>query len=211
MSASLDGDPALLANRLANLDPAFAPLAPRFAAYLTLLRRWNRVHNLTAIDDYTEMVDKHLLDSLVCLPHLCRPRVLDVGSGAGVPGLVWALADSTLACTLVEPRKKRTAFLRQAVIELHLGNVEVLCCRSEEIPGPGRWDTIASRAFGDFERFWRATRQLHAPGSRLLMLKGRATPAELAFARDRNPAARLVPLQVPGVIAERHVLQVDFV
>lgn len=206
MSASQEGDPALLARRLADLDPALTPLAARFDAYLTLLRRWNRVHNLTAIDDYAAMVDKHLLDSLVCLPHLRRPRVLDVGSGAGVPGLVWALADATLACTLLEPRKKRAVFLRQAVIELQLANVEVLCCRSEEVPGPGRWDTIASRAFGDISRFWNATNHLHTPGTQLMLLKGRATAAELEIARQHDPSARLVPLHVPRLAGERHLL-----
>lgn len=209
MSEIGSDEPAYLARRLADLDPSFAPLAPRFDAYLTLLQRWNRVHNLTAIDDYAAMVDKHLLDSLVCLPYLRGTRVLDVGSGAGIPGLVLAIADATRQYTLVEPAQKRALFLRQAVIELSLSHVEILKCRAEQIPGPGRWDTIVSRAFGDLDRLFTATQTLHVPGVRLVLMKGRRPDAELAAARERGFDAQLVALHLPGLAAERHLVLVD--
>lgn len=202
-------DPDLLARRLGELEPGLSALAPRLDAYLDLLQRWNRIHNLTAIDSYPEMIDKHLLDSLVCLPHLRRDRVLDVGSGAGVPGLIWAIADTSLALTLVEPTRKRALFLRQAVIELDIANTEILNCRVEQVAGPGRWDTIASRAFGDLDRLYQATRPLHAPGVRLLLLKGRRPDTELAAAHATGLRPELIPLHIPGLDAERHLLVLD--
>ena len=104
--------------------------------YLALLHKWNKVYNLTAIRDPREMVSHHLLDSLAVLPHLWAGRWLDVGCGAGLPGLVLAVTQPDWQFTLLDSNSKKTSFVQQAIIELGLHNVSVYCERVEE------WQTV---------------------------------------------------------------------
>lgn len=178
----------------------------RLLAYLELLTRWNRTHNLTAVRDPDAMVTLHLLDSLACLPHVRGPRLLDVGSGAGLPGLVLAIAEPALEVTLLDAAAKRVRFLTQARIELGLGNVSVVHARAETFaPGAG-FDTVVMRAVTRLAEGLALARPLLAPGGRLLMPKGRYPEAELAALEGSGLRVEVLPLAVPGLDAERHLV-----
>jgi 16S rRNA (guanine527-N7)-methyltransferase len=174
----------------------------RLEAFMALLAKWNRSYNLTAIRDPDQMVTYHLLDSLAVLPHLGPIKTLaDVGSGAGLPGLVLAIARPDLFVTSVEASHKKTAFQRQAKIELALANVSIHCGRIEHLTGI--FDAVISRAFSSLAEFVRLAGHLT---SRLLAMKGVYPEAEI----ERLPAGwrltETVDLKVPGLAAERHLL-----
>lgn len=174
-------------------------------AYLDLLAKWNRVYNLTAITDPKRMLSHHLLDSLAVLPHLDAERLLDVGSGAGLPGIPLALARPDLRVTLLEASQKKAAFLQQAAIELKLSNVEVEHARAEDYRPRTPFPRIVARAFSELADFLRLTAHLLAEGGRWLAMKGAYPQAEI----ERLQGARLIKavrLEVPGLNAERHLL-----
>jgi len=176
--------------------------------YLALLRKWNKVYNLTAIRDPQQMVSNHLLDSLAVMPHLWEGRWLDVGCGAGLPGLVLAVAQPGWQFTLLDSNSKKTSFVQQAIIELGLGNVSVHCARVEEWQPAERFDGIISRAFSDLGDFLRSTRHLLAPHGRWAAMKG-APQQELAGLPDGCRVERVIPLQVPGLHAARSLIIVS--
>ena len=176
--------------------------------YLALLRKWNKVYNLTAIRDPQQMVSNHLLDSLAVIPHLWEGRWLDVGCGAGLPGLVLAVAQPGWQFTLLDSNSKKTSFVQQAIIELGLGNVSVHCARVEEWQPAERFDGIISRAFSDLGDFLRRTRHLLAPHGRWAAMKG-APQQELAGVPDGCRVERVIPLQVPGLHAARSLVIVS--
>lgn len=174
----------------------------RLEAYLALLAKWNRTYNLTSIRDPDEMVTHHLLDSLAVLPYLGPIRSLaDAGSGAGLPGLVLAIARPDLRVTSIEATEKKAAFQRQAVIELGITNASIDCGRVEALAGS--FDAVISRAFAGIAEFVALSGHL-AP--RLLAMKGAYPREEL----DRLPPAwrlaQAVKLHIPGLAAERHLL-----
>lgn len=174
--------------------------------YLDLLEKWNRVYNLTAIRERERMVTHHLLDSLAVLPHLRGSRVLDVGSGAGLPGIPIAVASPALQVTLLESNHKKSAFLTQAVAELQLGNVQVVMERVESWRPEARFDTIVSRAFAELGEFVSLAGRLLAPQGVLVAMKGVHPFEEI----ERLPTAfrvqEVVRLRVPGLDAERHLV-----
>ena len=176
--------------------------------YLALLRKWNKVYNLTAIRDPQQMVSNHLLDSLAVMPYLWEGRWLDVGCGAGLPGLVLAVAQPGWQFTLLDSNSKKTSFVQQAIIELGLGNVSVHCARVEEWQPAERFDGIISRAFSDLGDFLRRTRHLLAPHGRWAAMKG-APQQELAGLPDGCRVERVIPLQVPGLHAARSLIIVS--
>jgi 16S rRNA (guanine527-N7)-methyltransferase len=168
--------------------------------YLALLAKWNRTYNLTAIRDPLAMVSQHLLDSLVVLPHLpARAAMADAGSGAGLPGIPIAIARPQWRVALAEASQKKAAFLRQAVIELELGNVEVHEGRVEAWRPQPLFDVVISRAFAALAEFIAACRHLVAPGGVLAAMKG-AAPTDLG--KD----CRLIRLRVPLLEAQRHLV-----
>lgn len=173
--------------------------------YLALLHKWNKVYNLTAIRDPQQMVSNHLLDSLAVMPYLWAGRWLDVGSGAGLPGLVLAAAQPDWQFTLLDSNSKKTSFVQQAVIELGLRNVSVHCTRVEEWQPVERFDGIISRAFSELGEFLRSTRHLVAPQGRWVAMKG-APQQELAGVPDGCRVERVIPLQVPGLLAARSLV-----
>ena len=173
--------------------------------YLALLHKWNKVYNLTAIRDPQQMVSNHLLDSLAVMPHLWEGRWLDVGCGAGLPGLVLAVAQPGWQFTLLDSNSKKTSFVQQAIIELGLGNVSVHCSRVEEWQPAERFDGIISRAFSDLGDFLRSTRHLLAPHGHWAAMKG-APQQELAGVPDGCRVERVIPLQVPGLNAARSLV-----
>jgi 16S rRNA (guanine527-N7)-methyltransferase len=173
---------------------------------VALLARWSRAYNLTAVRDPAEMVPRHLLDSLTALPALRGETVLDVGTGAGFPGLPLAIVDPGRRFTLLDSALKRARFVRQAALELGLDNVEVVQSRIEDYRPEERFDTVVCRAFSSLGAFVGAAGRLCAPGGHLLLMKGRYPEGELAECPPdwRLQEARAV--RVPGLPAERHLL-----
>jgi 16S rRNA (guanine527-N7)-methyltransferase len=179
-------------------------------AYLELLAKWNRTYNLTAVRKADEMVTHHLLDSLALLPWLAEKSVLagrrlvDVGSGAGVPGLVLAIARPDLEIASIEASQKKASFQQQAKIELGLTNVSIHCARAEAVAET--FDAAISRAFASLADFVRYAGHL---SNRLLAMKGQYPADEVAAL----PAGwRLVAsheLFVPGLDAQRHLLVLE--
>lgn len=185
----------------------------RLAAYLALLAKWNRVYNLTAIRDPREMVTHHLLDSLAVLPALeqksalagrCAPRLADVGSGAGLPGLVLAIARPEWSVTSIEAVEKKAAFQRQAKIELGLDNVAIHCGRVEELRDT--FDAVISRAFASLADFVGLAGHL-APC--LWAMKGVQPADEIAALPAGWRLAASEELSVPGLGAQRHLLRLE--
>jgi 16S rRNA (guanine527-N7)-methyltransferase len=173
--------------------------------YLALLQEWNGTYNLSAVRDPAQMVARHLLDSLSILPWLYEGPVLDMGSGAGLPGIPLSIARPELAFTLVDSNRKRTRFLQQAVGELGLRNVEVLQSRVETLDRPGAFRTITSRAFASLADMFDAASPLLAEGGRCLAMKGRVSADELS-ALPEGVHSEVLPLTVPGEAAARHLV-----
>lgn len=182
-----------------------APRVEALLAYLDLMAKWNRVYNLTAIADHKRMLSHHLLDSLAVLPHIDAGHLLDVGSGAGLPGIPLALARPELKLTLLEASQKKAAFLQQAAIELKLDNVEAVHARAEDYRPRSPFPRIISRAFSELADFVRLTSHLLAEGGRWLAMKGRNPQAEIGRLYGAR-VVEVVRLSVPGLNAERHLV-----
>lgn len=181
-----------------------AGAAEKLLAYRDLLLKWNRTYNLTALKDPVQMVSHHLLDSLAILPWVTGENLLDVGSGAGLPGIPLAIARPELQVTLVDAVQKKATFQRQAAIELGLANVEARHARVEELSGS--YAMITSRAFSELADFVRLTRPLLAPGGCWLAMKGQQPDQELAALPAGVKLSALHPLEVPGLDAARHLV-----
>lgn len=173
--------------------------------YLALLYKWNAVYNLTAVRDPGRMVSRQLLDSLSILPWIRGPRILDVGTGAGLPGIPLAIARPEDEFVLLDSNGKKTRFVLQAILELGLANVHVEQQRVEAMSDPRGFDTITSRAFADLHRMLELTRHLHAPGGRWAAMK--AGLDEL-HARPLPPGlvSEIIPLRVPDSEGQRHLV-----
>lgn len=199
---------AQLAQGVAQLDLTLPSQAqPRLLEYLALLQKWNRIYNLTAVREASRMVSHHLLDCLAIVPHVTVDTVLDVGSGAGLPGIPLALARPRTHVTLLESSHKKTAFLQQAKFELKLDNVAVVCERVEAWR-PGRsFEMVISRAFSDLAEFVAVAGRHVAPGGRLAAMKGVYPHEEITRLAPGWRLHEAVPLTVPGLHAQRHLLQ----
>ena len=171
--------------------------------YLALLQKWNKIYNLTAIRQPEKMVSHHLLDSLAVLPHLWPGRWLDVGCGAGLPGLVLALMRPEWTFTLLDSNSKKTSFVQQAMIELELSNVSVCCARAEDWQTGEKFDGIISRAFADMTEFTALTRHLLAREGCWAAMKGVPPSQELECLPADIRVERVIPLQVPELDAAR--------
>lgn len=172
--------------------------------YLNLLVKWNKVHNLTAVRDIGEMVTLHLLDSLAVLPHIQSGRLLDVGSGAGLPGIPLALVRPDLDITLLDSVHKKSTFQRQAKAELGLNNLQVVCSRVEDFLPEQKFGQIISRAFSDLAEFVRLTEHLLADQGQWLAMKGVYPYDEIAQLKEMS--VDVLPLNVPGLEAQRHLV-----
>lgn len=175
-------------------------------AYLELLTKWNKVHNLTAIREPERMVSHHLLDSLAVLPWIAGARVADIGSGGGLPGIPLAIANPDWQVTLLDSNHKKATFLREAKAQLKLDNVAVVCERVEQYRPAQAYDVVISRAFSDLAEFARLTRHLLVPGGILAAMKGVHPYEELAQLPAELAATHIIPLTVPELDAERHLV-----
>ncbi len=178
----------------------------RMATYLALLERWNRAYNLTAVREPEAMVVRHLLDSLSILPWLEGPRILDVGSGAGLPGIPLAIARPELEFCLLDSNGKRTRFLNQAVAELRLTNVGVARSRVEDYQPATLFNSVVSRAFATLVDLVADAGRLCAPEGRLLAMKGIYPDDELARLPTGYRVVGVYSLRVPYLDAERHLV-----
>lgn len=170
--------------------------------YLALLQKWNKTYNLTAIRQPEKMVGNHLLDSLAVLKHLWPGRWLDVGCGAGLPGLILALLRPEWTFTLLDSNSKKTGFVQQAVIDLELHNVSVCCARVESWHSYEKFDGIISRAFAEAADFTMLTKHLLAPDGGWVAMKG-MPEQELTKLPSGVKVEGIIPLQVPGLDAAR--------
>ena len=178
----------------------------RLLDYIALIEKWNRVYNLTAIREPEKMVSHHLLDSLAVAPYLHAKRLLDVGCGAGLPGIPLALADPAMHVTLLDSNHKKTAFLNQAVIELKLKNAAVRGERVESWQTQERFDVIISRAFSEMGEFVRMTRHLLEAGGVFAAMKGLYPYEEIEKLPAGCKVLQVLPLAIPGVDGARHLV-----
>ena len=183
-------------------------LATPLLDYLGLLLRWNRTYNLTAIRDPDEMVVRHLLDSLAMHPHVQPGALADLGTGPGLPGIPLAIARPDLQVALVESNGKKARFLREAVRHLRLGNARVLESRAEAVAEPGAYAQITARALDTLDGILAVGGHLLAPQGRLLAMKGMHPAEEIAALPPGWAALAVHPLAVPGLDAERHLVEV---
>jgi 16S rRNA (guanine527-N7)-methyltransferase len=209
--AALDLDEGLAALAAAGIE--IPPQAyEKLLGFVALLGKWNRTYNLTAIREPEQMVTHHVLDSLAVLPHLPRDdglRLLDIGSGGGVPGLPLAIARPSWRCVLIDASQKKGAFLQQAAIELGLGNVEAVTTRVEDYAAAAPFDAVISRAFSDLATFARTGQRLLATHGRLYAMKGAYPEDELAALPASVRVVASPALAVPGLDARRHLVVME--
>lgn len=181
----------------------------RLEQYARLVFKWNRIANLTGAADPAAFVSRHLADSLALPAHVRGNHVADVGSGVGLPGVVLASLRPDWQVALLEPRGKRARFLAQVCIELSLPNTQALATRVEQWRPVRRPDTIVSQAVGSMQMLFMLTRHLHAPGVRLIAMKGEDPAPEVAGLPPGPFAVRVEAIAVPGHRA-RHLVIVDW-
>ena len=176
----------------------------KLLAFRDLLLKWNKTYNLTALRDPEQAISHHLLDSLAILPHVGNGPLLDVGSGGGLPGIPLAIARPELSVSMVDTVQKKATFLQQAAIQLGLKNVTVHHARVEQLAG--HYAQISSRAFAEIGLFTSLTRHLLAPGGRWLAMKGIRPDDEINTLPADIVVDQIIPLHVPGLDAERHLI-----
>lgn len=174
--------------------------------YLALLRRWNRVYNLTAVKSDTGILTRHLLDSLSVVPYLQGKKVVDIGSGAGLPGVPVAVACPEKQITLLDSNAKRCRFLRQVQAELNMQNVKVVQQRAEEYRPAEKFDNLLSRAFSSLQDFIACSKHLLADGGQVLAMKGVWPGEEAAELPTGFIIKNVVKLTVPGLPEQRHLV-----
>ncbi|MCB1736510.1 MAG: 16S rRNA (guanine(527)-N(7))-methyltransferase RsmG [Gammaproteobacteria bacterium] len=198
------------AQRIADAADALGIALPDSAihhllAYRDLIVKWNRVYNLTSVGSADEMIERHLVDSLSIAPLIKRGSVLDIGSGAGLPGIPLAIVLPDRAFTLVDTSAKRTRFMVQAIAELRLTNVRVVQTRIERFSPGEDFTTITSRAFSALHDFVAASTPLLAENGKLIAMKGQLQESEFD---PLEPTWNIVRLELdyPGRNGERHAV-----
>ena len=182
-------------------------LADQLQRYLRMLAKWNKAYNLTAIRSPDEILSHHILDSLIIAPYIEGPRILDVGTGPGFPGLPLAMMMPDQHFILLDSNSKKTRFVNQVVLELGLGNVEVINNRVENYVPEQNVNSVVSRAFSSLDEFVRKTSRFCVKKGLLIAMKGRY-PTEELQALDPNMDHEVIELQVPDLNEERHIVLV---
>jgi 16S rRNA (guanine527-N7)-methyltransferase len=193
---------------LATLNLAGADRERKLLELVNLLAEWNARFNLTAITEPLAVVRKHVLDSLTVQPWVHGPRVLDLGTGAGFPGLPLAIVNPTLEFVLLDSTAKKLAFVREAARALALENVAAVHARAERYSGP-RAATVIARAVGDLSRLCGWSERLLAPGGSLVAMKGRYPARELKAIPKGWLAVLVQKVAVPELADARHVVVLE--
>lgn len=168
--------------------------------FIALIEKWNKAYNLTAVRDREAMARLHILDSLAILPHLHGKRLIDIGTGAGLPGIPLAIFRPEMEFVLLDSNAKKTRFVQQVILELKLKNVSVLQSRVEDYQPTEKFDSVTCRAFASMSEIIKLTSHLLNQEGLLLAMKGQPPLQELA---ELNQEYRIVPIVVPNVEAER--------
>lgn len=188
-----------------NLDIP-TPLQEQLLRYLELLKQWNQAYNLTAIRDIPSMITHHLLDSLTLQPYLTGNDALDVGTGAGLPGLPLAIVNPRMVVTLLDSNGKKCRFLQHVITELRLQNVNVVQERARTYTRPPGFDVILCRAVGEMAELIVETQHLLKQGGHWLFMKGVYPEQEL---KSVSQNFHVHSLTVSGLSAERHLVVVE--
>lgn len=208
--AQAPADAVDLASGIATLGLALTDAQrAQLTAYVVLLAKWNKTYNLTAIREPQRMITHHLLDALAVVPHLPAQsglRILDVGSGGGVPGIPLAVARPDATVVLVDSNHKKATFLVQAAIELRLANVESHAVRVEDFAPQAPFDIVISRAFSDLASFAALAAPHVAPRGKMFAMKGVHPDEELAQLPEDFVVVGTPSLAVPGLDAARHLI-----
>ena len=175
-------------------------------AFVDLIQKWNKAYNLTAIRGRDEMLRLHILDSLAVLPYITGQKIIDVGTGAGLPGIPLAILMPDVQFTLLDSNSKKTRFVQQVVLELKLNNVEVVHSRVENLDRAGEYDAVLSRAFASLDEIMNLTEYLLQSEGVLIAMKGHLPEAELKKVKQTFTVNSIV---LPGVEAERCVLRIN--
>jgi len=178
----------------------------QLASYLDLLAKWNRVYNLTAIQDEAKLVSHHVLDSLAVIGHLPDGNILDVGSGAGLPGIPIAISCPGRAVTLLDSNHKKGAFLKQAIAELGIAAAQVVTARVEAYRPAELFKIVISRAFADLADFVNLAGHLCAPDGVMIAMKGLYPNDEIAHLPSSWKVEKTVRLEIPRLDASRHLV-----
>jgi len=204
-------DPLLLTRLQRGCDSlGLAPDAgqqERLLDYLDLLVKWNSAYNLTAVRDPVQMVTRHLLDSLSIAPCLVGQHVIDVGTGAGLPGIPLAIMLPTTRFALLDSNGKKTRFLFQVKTALCLDNMQVHHARVESFRPPAPYDAVLSRAFASLADMVAACRHLLAPQGCFLAMKGAYPAQEIAQLAPAYAVTAVHELSIPGLDEQRHLVE----
>jgi 16S rRNA (guanine527-N7)-methyltransferase len=174
--------------------------------YLAMLEKWNKAYNLTAIRDVEQMISLHLLDSLATLPYITGDKIIDVGTGPGLPGMVLAICYPEKRFTLLDSNGKKTRFLTQVKMELGIDNVTVENERVEKHLHQGEYDHVISRAFASLQDMINWTLPLPSESGNFLAMKGVYPTEEIAALPKEVDLVSVEPLNVPNIQAERHMV-----
>ena len=175
-------------------------------AFIKLIAKWNKAYNLTAVRNNEDMARLHILDSLAILPHIEGKRVIDIGTGAGLPGIPLAIFLPEVEFVLLDSNAKKTRFVQQVILELKLKNVSVIHSRAEDYQPEQGFDTVTTRAFASLPDMVKMTAHLLSPNGVLLAMKGQIPEAELA---EMNTHTTLIKINVPEVEAERCLVRLS--
>lgn len=173
--------------------------------YLLLLEKWNQAYNLTSVRNINDMIPQHIIDSLSVAKYLQGKKILDVGTGGGLPGIPLAITHPDLEFVLLDSNGKKTRFLVNVVQELNIANVTVAQARAEEFKSDRCFDTIVSRAFSSIEDFIEKTKHLMCKEGQFLAMKGKYPEKEIAEVTDQYQI-KVEELHVPELNAERHLI-----
>ena len=176
--------------------------------YVELLDKWNKTYNLTAVRKPAQMVTRHILDSLSICPYLRGKKILDVGTGAGLPGIPLAIMFPERQFTLLDSNNKKTRFVTQAVSELELSNVDVVQSRVEDFQFPVLFDTVITRAYSAISSMVKQTSHLLVADGTFLAMKGVNPVAEIDSLPEEFRVNKSHEIYVPGLDEERHLLEI---
>lgn len=178
--------------------------------YIDLIAQWNRVYNLSSIRDVDTMVTRHLLDSLSIVKYIKGQTILDVGTGAGLPGIPLAIAMPDHQFVILDSNQKKTKFLQHTCYQMRLRNVRVVNQRVEEYKADPLFDSVVSRAFSTLRDFMTQSQHLVKPNGQMLAMKGVYPLTELQEIAAPFKLIEVYPLKVPKLDAERHLVEISY-